>query len=159
MLEKFKQIDKSEPLRAITLTTDIGIVYDVKLTDAATLNSVMHHFEALGKSVMVLGYYSEKDLGELIPDYKMDYFCKKDLNFWTIPKHQNILRFVNKEFDMLINLDTEGSLPLQAVSAFSKAKTRVGKHIDAFAFAHDFMVESSAGTSAELFTEIKKFLK
>ncbi|MDA0777704.1 MAG: hypothetical protein O3C19_01405 [Bacteroidetes bacterium] len=67
--------------------------------------------------------------------------------------------FTNKEFDFLLNLDTVGSIPLQAISTFSKARTRMGKHFDQYNFAHDFMVKSDVTSTDDLFASIQKYLK
>jgi hypothetical protein len=159
MLARHKQKDKSEKLRTLSSSRDIGIVYNVKNTEAAVLNKVVHFFESNGKNVITLGYISEKDLGDYVPNYKEEYFCKKDLNFWKLPRQESLTKFINKDFDFLINLDVKGSLQLQAVSTYSKAKTRIGKHFDGLYFSQDFMIKGTATHADDLFKEIKTYLK
>ena len=159
LLKKHKQLIKSEALKTLRETQEIGVVYDAKLVSESALNKVVHYFEAEGKNVISIGFVNEKELGSFVPNYKEEYFCKKDLNFWGIPKKDLIQRFTNKDFDYLVNLDLSGNIPLQAVSVFSKAKTRIGKHIEEFDFAQDFMVKSHAENHQDLFMEIKKYIK
>ncbi|MDA0777705.1 MAG: hypothetical protein O3C19_01410, partial [Bacteroidetes bacterium] len=49
---------------------EIGIVYDVKSTEIQSLNAIVHYFESLGKNVMSLGFYNEKESNNLVSDAK-----------------------------------------------------------------------------------------
>ncbi len=137
----------------------VGVVYDVKKTSTQLLNKVTHYFEAAGKTVISLGFVEEKELGDLIPNYKEEYFCKKDLNLWKLPKKEAVTKFISSEFDYLINLDMEGRNELQAISTYSVSKTRIGKHFEEYPFAQDFMIKSLAETHEELFNDIKQYIK
>ena len=138
---------------------EIGVVYNVNKTSIQLLNKVVHHFEAEGKDVITLGFLEEKELGDLMPTYKEEYYCKKDINLWKLPKKESMSRFLSKDFDFLINLDMEGRNELQGVSTYSASKTRIGKHFKAYPFAQDFMIKSLADTAEELFNDLKKYIK
>ena len=159
LLAKYPQRAKAQPLQSLANAKEIGVVYDVHSTSTESLREIIDFFKSKDKNIVTLGFVNEKELGEYVPNYKQDYFCKKDLNFWKLPKQDNLIKFLNKEFDFLLNLDLVGSLQLQAVSTFCKSKTRMGKHFDEYVFAQDFMIKSDAVTAADLFTEIKKYLK
>jgi len=158
-LAKYKQSDKSESLKKMSNVREVGIVYDVKKTSMQLLNKVTHYFEAAGKTVITIGFLEEKELGDLVPSNKEEYFCKKDLNFWKLPKKEVVQKFISKDFDYLINLDMIGRNELQAISTFSNAKTRIGKHLEEYPFSQDFMIKSHAESGEELFNEIKKYIK
>ena len=158
-LARYKQSSKYESLKNMSEVQEVGIVYDVKKTSTQLLNKVTHYFEAAGKTVISLGFVEEKELGDLVPNYKEEYFCKKDLNFWKLPKKQAVTRFISKDFDYLINLDMEGRNELQAISTYSVSKTRIGKHFEDYPFAQDFMIKSLAETHEELFNDIKQYIK
>ncbi|MEY2924175.1 MAG: hypothetical protein RLZZ337_723 [Bacteroidota bacterium] len=159
MLAKHKQQDKSERLTSFKSIMNVGIVYDAKKISPIFLNRVTGFFEAEGKSVCTLGFVNEKELGEYLPTLREEFFCKKDLTFWKIPKKDGIHKFITTPFDYLINLDSEGSVELQSISTFSNAKTRIGKYFEEFPFAQDFMVKSLAETEEELFNDITKYIK
>jgi hypothetical protein len=158
-LARHKQSDKSELLKKMSNVREVGVVYDVKKTSTQLLNKVIHYFEAAGKKVVTIGFLEEKDLGDLVPSYKEDYFCKKDLNFWKLPKASAVGKFIAKDFDYLINLDMIGRNELQAISTYSVSKTRIGKHFEQYSFAQDFMIKSLSETSEELFNDIKQYIK
>jgi len=158
-LAKHKQSDKSELLKKMSNVREVGVVYDLKKTSTQLLNKVTHYFEAAGKIVSTIGFIEEKNLGDLVPNNKEKYFCKKDLNFWKLPKKEVVQKFISKDFDYLINLDMIGRNELQAISTFSNAKTRIGKHFEEYPFSQDFMIKSHAESGEELFNEIKKYIK
>lgn len=158
-LARHKQNSKSESLKKMSEVREVGVVYDVKKTSDRLLNKVVHYFESEGKAVITLGFLEEKELGDIVPSYKEEFFCKKDLNFWKLPKKQAVSKFISTEFDYLLNLDMEGRNELQAISTFSVSKTRIGKHFEDYPFAQDFMIKSLAETHEELFNDIKRYIK
>ena len=159
LLAKHKQTDKSEALQTLQSAREVGVVYDVKKTSIQLLNKVVHHFESVGKNVMTLGFIAEKKLDDHTPTIKEEYFCLNDLTFWKLPKKAVVSNFIGKKFDFLINLDQLGSNELQAISTYSNAKIRIGKHFEEYPFSQDFMIKSHAESSDELFNEIKKYIK
>jgi|TARA_B110000902_G_C14228339_1_gene557900 hypothetical protein len=159
LLAIHKQADKSEALQTLQSVRVIGIIYDVNQISAQLLNKVVHYYESVGKNVITLGFIPEKELGDYIPTLKEEYFCKKDLTFWKLPKKSVVADFTSKDFDFLINLDFNGSIEMQAVSVYSSAKTRIGKYFEDYSFSQDFMIKSLAESGDELFNEIKKYIK
>jgi len=159
LLARHRQADKSEALQTLQSVRVIGIIYDVNQISAQLLNKVVHYFESVGKNVSTLGFIPEKELGDHIPTLKEEYFCKKDLTFWKLPKKSVVADFTGKDFDFLINLDFNGSIEMQAVSAYSSAKTRIGKYFEDYSFSQDFMIKSLAESGDELFNDIKKYIK
>lgn len=159
LLARHRQVDKSEALQTLKSVREIGVVYDVNQISAQLINKVVHYFESAGKNVITLGFIPEKELGDYIPTLKEEYFCKKDLTFWRLPKKAIVSRFISKDFDFLINLDFNESAELQAISTYSRAKTRIGKYFEEYSFCQDFMIKSLAESGDELFNEIKKYIK
>ncbi len=157
-LKNYKQKPKNEALVSFNSIREVGVVYDVS-QKKSLLTKVVHYFESEGKKVFTLGFVNGKELGDYKPNLKEEYFCKKDLNFFGIPKKNAVDTFIKKEFDFLINLDTKGRIELQAISTFSEAKTRIGKHLDLFQNAQDFMIKSLAESEEEIFNEIIKYIK
>lgn len=159
LLRKHIQSTKSEQLKSLAHVREVGVVYDVKKTPVQVINRVVHHFESEGKTVQALGFVNEKTLEGISGSKGESFFCKKDLNFWKFPKKKSVQDFVGRDFDYLINLDLNGDMTLQAVSTFSKAKTRIGKWTEPFSFAQDFMLKTIAETEEDLFQEIIKYIK
>jgi hypothetical protein len=80
------------------------------------------------RDVMALAYIDDK---KAVPHYhvhrlKYDYFHKGELNWWYEPHCDQVRNFVDKEYDILINLERDACLPLMFILAESKAKLKVG---------------------------------
>lgn len=160
LLKRHIQDEKSEALRQLTKSTSVGIVYEALRLSRKELNKVLHVFESEGLKVESLGFVNDKELkAEHLNDRGDFFYCKKDLSFWYLPKSETVSQFTDKQFDYLINLDCQGLLPMQAVSAKSKAKIRMAKHFEQFSFAHDFMSETKVSSEWDLFEEIIKYIK
>ena len=109
----------------------IGIVYNAeKKEDEILVNNYANQLRQEGKKVFLMGYVNMKQL----PHSKKfllqsEFFWKEKLNGFNLPIKGKIGRFLDLDFDLLINLYFEPSLPMQAIAAYSKAKYRIGANI------------------------------
>lgn len=104
----------------------IGILFDA--SDMSYRDEVVKYAEALkkkGKKVKLLGFINTKEAQE---NLTFDFFNKKQLDFSLLPKSEIVNQFIKQPFDLLINLFFHENLPLEYISAASKARFRVGKH-------------------------------
>lgn len=131
----------------------IGILYiaythdDIKLIKSATTK-----LKALGKDVYLLGFSNKKTLPHgVLPHTKDDYYCRKDLLWYGLPKIDRINRFANEEFDYLLNVYNPDMLPLLGVAALSKAKCRIGTYNKRYTNCFDFIIkEKNINQTSEL---------
>jgi hypothetical protein len=109
----------------------VGIVYNAETKEHEQLVArYANELRAEGKKVFMLGYVDAKQL----PANKKfllnsEFFWREKLNGINLPIKGNIGQFLQLEFDLLLNLYQEPLLPMQAISAFSKAKYRVGANV------------------------------
>lgn len=158
-IRAFRPDVKDKRMVPFSAARSIGVIYDTEKVSSKMMNSITHHFESAGKKVHSIGFVNKKEIRLFTPNFKESYFCLEDLDFWGLPKQDKIERFCTTEFDYLINLDTEGDLRLQAIAAQSMARIRIGKHIEGFTFAHDFMIKSDATDGAQLFEDLKAHIR
>ena len=86
------------------------------------------------KDILAMGFVNKKQLpSRQFPQYGMDFFTKKDLDFKMVPTDPIVMNFINERYDILINLHTGNCFPLQYIATLSKSRFRVGiynkKHI------------------------------
>jgi hypothetical protein len=80
-----------------------------------------------GITYRALVYIPTKKLSEAItPSAKVDYFCKKHLNFIGIPDYATFNRYSKTPFDVLFNAYLHPVEPLQIMSLYSHARYRIG---------------------------------
>ena len=98
-----------------------------------------------------------------VPDYYLlrkgfNFFSRGDLNFFFLPKNHTILDFIEKPFDMLIDLSIDGNFPLYYISSLSKAKFKIGKLFQN-RNCFDVMLDTTKNNSVEYLIEhIKHYI-
>jgi hypothetical protein len=117
--------------------------------------------ENMNKEVLALGYYDQNELPPMrFAKLGLDFFTKKNLNWHFKPITPIVKNFVNKEFDMLIDLHTGNSLPFRYVVAMSKAKFKIGKYDSKVARFYDFMISTEEHIALPQFIEqVNHYLK
>jgi hypothetical protein len=121
----------------------VGIIY--KVIDEDNHNTVMEFIKSLqDKSVDVyaLGFVDYKE----VPHYcykklKHSFVSLKNLNWHYKPLGNEVHDFMDKDFDILIDLSLENFLPVQYILSSSHSKFIVGKYFDHSAHYYDMMLK------------------
>lgn len=92
--------------------------------------------------VVAMGFFDLKEAPTFLVDkIGFDYFTRLDLNWYMKPTGKNVMHFVQKEYDILIDLSQNEHLPLQFVLARSKARFKVGRYSKSNEPYYDLMIE------------------
>ena len=108
--------------------------------------------------VMVLGFVDSK---QMIDHYLyrkgFEFFTRNHLNWYDKPQSEAVNDFINKEFDILLNLSLEICYPVKYIFALSKAKFKAGRYMEDETIA-DFMIniEKEKEAMLELQKELSK---
>lgn len=140
----------------------IGVLYRAdELGQNKEVFAWIKELQAAGKNVKTLGYIDAKTLpAHSVPNEKNDFFCRKDLNVFQLPREQAVKRFASEPFDLLINLYTEPDIMLLGVSSLSEAGLRVGPYFRDFICCMDMMLElDGRGDLSALIGSLKTYLK
>ncbi len=126
----------------------IGILFDAK--DFNTRELVAKYaksFTKKGKKVKLLGFYDEKNKGN---EFDFKCFNKNDLNWHQIPDHEEVSKFMETPFDLLIDIHLGEILPLEYISALSKAKFRIGRYTPREE-CYDLMIDTQDNMDLDFF--------
>jgi hypothetical protein len=127
--------------------TTFGVLYNLdNPASSKSVDSFVKELRTKGKKVTVLGYTNDKKAES---NDLMTIFNKASLNWYKIPRHKEVDAFIAQPFDVLIAIHTNESLPLQYIAAHSKAKFRMGPHIDQAKNSYDWMIYSEQDLSIE----------
>lgn len=81
------------------------------------------------KEVKAIGFVNNKAIPYYCyPKIAYDYFTIKDLNWFMKPSNSFVHDFINKEFDMLIDISIESCFSIQYIAGLSKANFKVGRY-------------------------------
>lgn len=152
---KFHQSERN----VMTLDTakEIGIIfYANSPDDTNVINQLANYLKEQKKKVNILAFYNSK---KTALNFNFPYFNKKDINWHFEPVSQNVTEFIQKKFDILINLVVGDCPPLEYVSALSNAKFRMGKYENDKMYCADMMIDLGGKTDiAFLAEQVKRYL-
>ena len=139
----------------------IGILYT--LDDVPDYDRVCDFVSLLQgnhKEVKALGFVKNKNLIQrFLPKISYDFFSKRDLTWFYKPIHTQVKDFIEKEFDLLIDLSLHDNFPLKYISGLSKALLRVGSFSDENSDYYDLMIDlKPTMTTEEYLGQIQHYL-
>lgn len=152
---KISKMSRSKALVNLMEAKSIGLIY--KVTDESLFNGVKKLIKEHSndkRQIMALGYVD----ADSIPDYCVAaysgyYFNNKALNWYKAPKSDYILTFINKEYDILIDLSTTNDYVLKYIVALSRAKLKVGRQRRGFEKYYDMMIRMKRKASMQEFVD------
>lgn len=106
----------------------IGVLYNAtEVFSFEIVKDLVKQLSETAKEVMVLGYVDSK---QMIDHYLyrkgFEFFTRTHLNWYYRPVSDSIDPFINKEFDILLNLNLDETYPVKYILAMSKAKFKAG---------------------------------
>lgn len=140
----------------------IGILYEgTENEDYELVKSYVKELRDQKKEVLALGFVDQKELPNMrFSKLGLDFFTRKNLNWHLKPVHPMVTKFINGDFDILIFLNIEKSLPLKYVAAATKAKFKIGKYDRKNSKYCDFMIKTEEQVQLKQFIElVNQYLK
>jgi hypothetical protein len=149
--KRLRHFSRERKCNNLETAKTVGILF--KTEGPASIESVknfLNYLEQFKLQIYTLGFVDSKSIPEsLLFSKGINLFSKKELGYWSmIPKTPVAEDFMEKPFDILIDLCTENTFPVEYISSLSKAKFKVGK----FSMkneAYDMMFDIETGTSIE----------
>ncbi len=121
----------------------IGILYTLEdVPDYERVSEFVARLQGEQKEVKALGFVRNKNLVQrFLPKLSYDFFTRRDLTWFYKPIHRQVRDFIDKEFDLLIDLSLQDHFPLKYISGLSKALCRVGKFSEENTEYYDLMID------------------
>jgi hypothetical protein len=157
---KLKHHRRSKSLFNFETSQLIGVVFKTDTqSEFETVKKFLHFLTEQNNKVVALCFVDYKR----VPDYYFlrkgfNFFSRSDLNLFFLPKTQFIHDFIEKSFDILIDLSTDKNFPLHFISSLSKAKFKIGK-LKPGQNCFDVMIDTSKeNTVQSLIEQIKHYV-
>ncbi len=127
----------------------IGILYTLDDVPAyEVVSEFVTRLQHDQKEVKALGFVRNKNLiSRFLPKLSYDFFSRRDVNWFYRPIHSKVRDFIEKEFDILIDLSMQESFPLKYISGLSKAFCRVGKFSEENTEYYDLLFDINSSLS------------
>lgn len=139
---RYARMKRDKTLVNLLEARSVGLVY--KVTDESVFNAVKKLIKELTndkRQVMALGFVDDVTIPDYcVAAYSGYYFNRKALNWYKAPKSDYILTFINKEYDILIDLSTTNDYILKYIVALSRARFKVGRQRRSYEKFYDLMI-------------------
>lgn len=135
----------------------IGIIYDWSRDGSLSITKLLQQAPLLGKKVSVLAYKPYRP-AKAEPAAE-NCFSVKETNFLFQPKAEEVSRFMEKKFDVLIDLSTRDYYPILFILAQSRAGLNVSIYSEKKKIVSDLMIQLPETTEpAELFKQMNYYI-
>ena len=138
----------------------IGVVFKTDTQgDFEIVKKFLHFLTDQNNKVVALCFVDYKR----VPDYYFlrkgfNFFSRSDLNLFFMPKTQFIHDFMEKSFDMFIDLSIDNNFPLHFIGSLSKSKFKIGK-LQQGRNCYDVMIDTSKDNTVQsLIEQIKHYV-
>ncbi len=158
---KLKKLQRKRAVFNFDTAKTVGIIFNATSEDSYTITKqFVKYLESKNLDVERLGFVDSKELKDFYHQTdKAKYFSKKNINWYGKPKNEDVDKFINKEYDILIDLSLISEYPIVYIASLSKAKFKVGRYSGKSNFL-DFMIDISQKPTHEfLISQIKRYLE
>jgi hypothetical protein len=139
----------------------IGILFDATLpVSFEIVKELVKNITSKKNTVDVLGFVDSKQLIDHYLYRKVfEFFTRKQLTWYNKPELENVNVFIEKPFDLLLDLSLTESFPIRYILANSKAKFKAGVYREGQEYL-DFMIdiEKEKDEMIALWKELEKDL-
>ena len=157
---KLKEKKRTKTFYNFKSAKSVGIIFNSTQQEyyKTTLGFInyLHHNNI---NVFALGYVVNKEMINYFPHKpNIDFFSLKNKNWLNIPQSPIINQFVQKPFDILINLCPEQNFSLQYIVALSNSKLKICPDFHKNNYS-DMRIKLKKNSTTEFFIEqIKHYL-
>ena len=136
---------------------EIGIIFDATDVDqTAIINQFADSLKGLKKKIYMFGYYN---IPKPAINFNFPYFNKANLNWYLEPSGILVEEFIDRKFDILINVSIKENLPLEYIAAFSQASYRVGLYDPNKMYCYDLMIDLKGNKTLQKYIDqVKHYL-
>lgn len=136
------------------LTSYIAVLFDEdQIDNPKEMSTILQKWSKSGKRIETFSFVDVKEFEETDnPDNKI---CKKDINWYGMPKGEKVSAFANKRFDILITINPNKTKHLHYLNAASKAQFKIGLLPDELEF-YNLMIDCDKTNSIKkVFSDIQ----
>jgi hypothetical protein len=136
----------------------IGVVFKTNChADFECVKKFLHYLSEKNSKIITICFVDNKKIEDFYLLRKgYNIFTLKDLNFFFIPDNSIVIEFIEKPFDILIDLSVDNNIPLHYISCLSKSKFRIGKLLSE-RNCMDLMIDTENNNTIENLVENIKY--
>ena len=148
------KVNRQKALYDFATAKYVGIVCNTDDEDSTNkLKTFLQFLSQKNINYLVIGYFDHKKVPDNFLYWKgFEFFTRKDLDLFFIPKIGAVDVFIQQSFDLLINCSIKEFFPIEYIIQLSSAKCKVGVlHSDDSGY--DLMIDIKQQETVEYFLE------
>jgi hypothetical protein len=151
---RLRHLKRKRQLLGFEASSTVGVLFKTdNLLDFESVRKFLLYLHEKQNQVFAIGFIDNKK----IPDYFLmkkgfNFFTRKELTFFFIPKSKVVDDFLEKQFDILIDLSTDNSFPLQYISSMSRSKFKIGRSANG-SKCFDLMIDTEKNNKVDFLVE------
>lgn len=158
--QKIRRSSRTKEFINLEDATRIGVIFHQ--TDYNSFESVQKFLKKLaedGKQIFAIGFIEKKEIPqEYVLKKGFNFFCLKELNWYYKPEPVFVADFIERDFDLLINLSIDNVFPVDYIFALSNARFKAGKYTEGYEFADLSIDIKKSGDIDYLIMQISHYL-
>lgn len=150
---EIRRSDRKKVGTNISMAKSVGIVFSLENEEYYEfVCEIIEELSIKKKMVNALAFCPTKQLPNyFIPKLKIDVFTSKNLNWFEIPVSGFIKDFINKKYDLLIDLTITDHLALDYIASVSLAGFKAGRFRDKMVKHFDVLINKNEEMSDEAY--------
>jgi hypothetical protein len=160
LTKKVRNLVRNKQVHNFNTAKTAFILFDAGIPDSLrTVKGFGKYLTDLHIECSYLGYINTEEISsDLLFRDNINIFCNKDLDFFFRPSHPDANAFLNRKFDILIDLSLSDHFPLKYISSLSPSVFKVGRYADGYDHL-DLMIDIHSQPSLEfLIEQIKNYV-
>ncbi|MEA1899137.1 MAG: hypothetical protein U9N53_15875 [Bacteroidota bacterium] len=126
-----KSRKRNKKVYNLSTARTIGLIFDG--TNPKNFDGVYDFYKTLKErniNISILGYVQPKNIPDnFLIKKNIQFFTTKEVNWYFKPKNTEALKFADKKFDILINLDLNQEKVINYIVSISLARFKVGRFV------------------------------
>lgn len=149
-----KSRKRNKKVSNLSTARTIGLIFDG--TNPKNFDGVYDFYKSLKEKnihISILGYVHPNNIPDnFLIKKNIQFFTTKEVNWYFKTKNKDALKFANKKFDILINLDLDRVKPIHYIVSISLARFKVGRFIKGDNYI-DLSIRMDKEPTLEYFTQ------
>ncbi|MDR2937649.1 MAG: hypothetical protein LBU92_01755 [Prevotellaceae bacterium] len=161
LASKQRRLVRNKRFHSFDTAKTVGLVFKMeKNVVPPEVLSTVKFLKEKGITCFSIGYYDEKELPEgFLGTASVSVFCKKDLSWYGRPASDDVNRFLQQDYDIVIDLCREADVfPVQYVVSATHASMTIGG-VQYARCPYDLIIDAQKSCSLDGYVEqIKHYL-
>ena len=160
-LNELARVNRFRKIVNLNEARSIGILYNlVDENSYRIIEGIVGKLQQTGKEVKAVGLVRNKSMvNRFLPKLSYDFLTRKDINWFGKPTGIRVRDFIQRDWDILIDLSLDNNQSLKYIAGLSNARLKVGPSGKDKEHYYDFMINAAMHTTViDFYEQVEHYL-